>query len=311
MPNAQKKKAVVTGAGGFVGRYLVAHLNSLNYEVWGTMLSAHSSPDCYPVLLDLRSADEIKKSIADIQPDEIYHLAAISRPATGQIKDYYDINVLGTINVLGAVKELALATRILVVTSGYVYGSYTFPVKEDTYLRPVNHYGISKASADMVAFKYALDGLHVVRARPFNHSGPGQSHDFLLPSLVQQLVAVETSQQEAIKVGNLESIRDFCDVRDVVKGYVDLLRYGHSGDVYNVASGVGRSGREILELLLAQTRNSINVEVEALRFRPDDIPYLVGNTIKLHSTVQWQPTYSLEQTLQEMIAFSRSTTDKP
>ncbi len=273
------------------------------------MLSTQSSPNCHPVLLDLRSADEIKKSVADIQPEEIYHLAALSRPATGQIRDYYDVNVLGTLHLLESVKELSLASRILVVTSGYVYGRHTQPVNEASLLQPVNHYGISKASADMLAFKYALDGLHIVRARPFNHSGIGQSRDFLLPSLIQQLIAVELKQQEAVKVGNVDSVRDFCDVRDVVKSYVDLLRHGNSGEVYNVASGVGRSVREIVELLMAYAQRPINLQVEPTRFRSDDIPYLVGDNTKLRQVVQWHP-YSLEETLYDMVTFTRNTVGK-
>jgi GDP-4-dehydro-6-deoxy-D-mannose reductase len=297
-------KAFITGASGFVGPYLARHLSQLGYDVWGSSLSPNHSEDYQSIVLDVQDAEAVKKILVDITPDEIYHLASLSRPALGLMREYYDVNLYGTLNVLEAAKTVRAKT--LVVSTAYVYGRHNTMISETTPLGPVNHYGASKAAADLAAIPYALDGLHVVRARPFNHSGPGQSPDFVLPSLVKQIAQIEAGLTEPVlKVGNLDSVRDFTDVRDVANAYPRLLHEGRSGEVYNLASGKGVSIRDLVNAVTNLSPKDIRVEQQAMRSRPQDIPYLVGDASRTCSLINWTTNYSLEQTLRDMLEVER------
>jgi GDP-4-dehydro-6-deoxy-D-mannose reductase len=298
-------KALITGASGFVGPYLAKHLKRLGYEVWGSSLGRGQSDEFQSVVLDIQHAEAVKDVMTNLAPDEIYHLASLSRPALSLIREYYDVNLYGTLNVLEAAKIINAKT--LIVSTAYVYGRHNSIISEIMPLEPVNHYGASKAAADLASISYALDGLHVVRVRPFNHSGPGQSPDFVLPSIIKQVAQIETGQSEAVlRLGNLDSVRDFTDVRDIVKAYPKLLQQGESGCVYNLASGRGTSIRELVSMVTELSRQVIEVEQQASRSRPQDIPYLVGDTTLAHKVVGWATTYSLEQTLQDMLQYERT-----
>jgi GDP-4-dehydro-6-deoxy-D-mannose reductase len=298
-------KALITGASGFVGSYLARHLQTLGYEVWGTSLTETPAKDYQNVILDVRDTEQVKTLITKLAPDDIYHLASISRPALGLVRDYYDVNLYGTLNILEAAKEVS--AKILVVSTAYVYGRYDHPISETSPLGPVNHYGASKAAADLASISYALEGLQVVRVRPFNHSGPGQSPDFVLPSLVSQVAQIEAGLTEPVlKIGNLNSVRDFSDVRDIVKAYPRLLHEGSSGTVYNLASGIGVSVQELLTEVMRLSQQPIRIEQQPSRSRAQDIPYLVGDTTKAQKLIGWQTVYTLQQTLQDMLSFERS-----
>lgn len=297
-------KALVTGVSGFVGPYLVRHLASLGYEVFGSTLGGAVEGVDHAVTLDIRQPDEVKSTVASIRPDEIYHLAGISHPALSVISEFYDVNLHGTINVLEAGSQAG--AKILVVSSAYVYGRHDSLINERTPLAPVNHYGASKAAGDLAAIGYALNGAHVVRVRPFNHSGPGQSPDFLLPTLVHQLVRIEAGMEPpVIKLGNMDSVRDFSDVRDIVQAYPLLLTQGENGAVYNLASGLGTSVRELVETVTRLSRVPVRVEVEQTRVRATDIPRLVGDATAATRLGAWQPRYDLAQTVGEMLEFER------
>jgi GDP-4-dehydro-6-deoxy-D-mannose reductase len=297
-------KAFITGASGFVGPYLARYLKTLGYEVWGSSLSQGHSDDYESVALDIQEAEAVKEVITRIVPDEIYHLASLSRPALGVVRDYYDVNLYGTLNVLEAAK--IVNAKALVVSTAYVYGRHDTIISETTPLEPVNHYGASKAAADLASIAYALEGLHVVRVRPFNHSGPNQSPDFVLPSLVGQVAKIEAGLSgPVLNVGNLDSVRDFCDVRDIVKAYPLLLQKGHAGSVYNLASGKGVSIRELIIEVTRLSSKAIRVEQQASRSRPQDIPYLVGDARLSQELIGWKTTYTLTQTLQDMLEAER------
>jgi GDP-4-dehydro-6-deoxy-D-mannose reductase len=299
-------RALVTGIGGFVGPYLANHLQSLGYDVTGTSFpnGSNRSLGCPAVPLDIRKPQAVKKVVGDLRPDTIYHLAGITRPGLDQVPSFYEVNLMGTLHVLEAAREVG--AEVLVVSSAYVYGKHNEPLSEEALLMPVNHYGSSKAAADLAAIGYALDGLPVVRARPFNHSGPGQSPDFLLPTLVHQLVRIEAGHEPPVlELGNLDSVRDFSDVRDVVRAYGLLMQSGESGEAYNVASGIGMSVRHLVELLVELAGVSVEIIVEPTRVRPSDIAYLVGDASKLCQSVGWQPAYDLEQTLTDMLEYER------
>ncbi|NOY62545.1 MAG: NAD-dependent epimerase/dehydratase family protein [Gammaproteobacteria bacterium] len=297
-------RALITGAGGFVGPYLARFLGSRGYEVHGSTKSGEPSPDYRSVALDVSRAQDVADVVADIAPQEIYHLAGISRPFLGRTASFYDVNLNGTIHILDAARTVG--AKMLAVGSAYVYGRYERPVNEQDLLQPINHYGVSKAAADMAVLGYALDGLHVIRARPFNHSGPGQSPDFVLPTLVRQLVRIEAGLEPPfLKLGNVDSVRDFCDVRDMVRGYWMLMDQGISGTPYNLCSGRGVSIRELFEQIRALVDVEVEIEIEAARVRSTDTPYMVGDNRRLYAATQWTLEYSLEQTLRDMVAFER------
>ncbi len=309
MTNAEKSRgvpggALITGGGGFVGGYLKAHLEALGEGVW-TGVFRDDPPGDQRVKLDVRDGAAVRAVFRELQPREVYHLAGVTRPALGQLADFYNVNLQGTLNVLEAAAEVGAA--VLVVSSAYVYGAQTGALAETAPLNPVNHYGASKLAAEFASFPYALSGRRVVRVRPFNHVGPGQSPDFLLPTLVQQLARIEAGQLgPTLELGNLSSVRDFTDVRDVVRAYPKLLREGENGEVYNLASGRGVSVKELVELVLARAQREVELISEPARTRQTDIPELVGNADKARAAVGWRPTILLEATLDEMLAFERA-----
>jgi GDP-4-dehydro-6-deoxy-D-mannose reductase len=305
MPERAPVRALITGAGGFVGPYLARYLAELGAEVWGGGLSGDAAEDYRAVTLDVTDSAQVARVMRDVQPGEVYHLAGITRPASGDTAAFYAVNLHGTLNVLDAAQETGAAA--LVVGSAYVYGAQAGPLNEHAELKPVNHYGASKAAADLAALPYALAGNRVVRVRPFNHVGPGQSPDFLLPTLVQQLAKIEARRLEPVlKLGNLGSVRDFTDVRDIVRAYPKLLRAGENGAVYNLASGRGVSVRELADIVLARAQREVKLETEQARIRATDIPDLVGDAAKAREAVGWTPEIPLETTLDEMLAFERA-----
>lgn len=297
--------ALITGASGFVGPYLARHLASLGYEVWGGSISGDTAADYRAVALDVRDAPQVEEVIKELAPDEIYHLAGITRPALGIVDQFYEVNLRGTLHVLNAAK--LVGARVLVVSSAYVYGAHDESLAETAMLRPVNPYGVSKAAADLAAIPYALEGLRVVRVRPFNHTGPGQSPDFVLPTLVSQLARIERGDATPVlKLGNLDTVRDFTDVRDVVQAYPRLLREGESGEVYNLASGQGVSVRDLADRVMALSRVPIRLEVAPDRVRKTDIPLLVGDASRLHQATGWEARTTLDETLKDMLEFERA-----
>lgn len=301
-----RTRALITGGSGFVGAYLQRELERLGTEVFSTSLSpSQSQVGTGTVSLDVRNAEDVSRTVRELAPDEIYHLAGVTRPGSGQVSDFFGVNLNGTLNILEAAS--AVGASVLVVSSAYVYGAHTGALTEMTPLVPVNHYGSSKAAADLAAIPYALSGQQVVRVRPFNHIGPGQSPDFLLPTLVQQLGQIEAGRREPIiKLGNLGSVRDFTDVRDIVRAYPPLLRQGRSGDVYNLASGRGVSVGELAERVMGQARVPVTLETEEARIRATDIAELVGDASKASAAIGWEPEIPLETTLGDMLAFERS-----
>lgn len=283
--------AAITGAAGFAGGYLSRVLSDLGYVV-------------ATIDADVRDEAAVAADVARIAPHELYHLAGITRPASGDVDAFYRVNVDGARNVLDAVASYAPQCRVLIVGSGYAYGRYDRAVREDDLLLPLNHYGVSKASADMLGYIYAERGLHVVRVRPFNHSGPGQHPDFVLPTLVQQVAAMSglPASEHRLKIGNLDTYRDFSDVRDVVRAYHAAIQHADPGDIFNVGSGTATRIGDLLDLVTQTAGLQPDIEVLADRFRSDDLPMLVADTTHAHTVLGWQTTISLEQTINDMLA---------
>lgn len=297
-------RALVTGGTGFAGRYLVEHLAGLGLTVHATAHESHTSaPGAQVHPLDLRDGDAVARLVQEIEPDRIFHLAGVTRPASGDVRGFYDVNLGGACNVLEAVRIHAPEARTLVVGSGYAYAPSAGPIDETWPLAPENHYGASKAAAELVARAYAQGGLHVVLARPFNHSGPGQPPDFILPTIVEQVAAGRRAGQRVVtlRLGNLEPVRDISDVRDVVAGYVTALEHGCSGEAYNLGSGHGHSIRELVDLVASAAGVEVVVESDVDRVRSADVSRLVAQIDRMLA-LGWIGHRSIESTVRDMLA---------
>jgi GDP-4-dehydro-6-deoxy-D-mannose reductase len=291
-------RVLVTGASGFVGHWLTAHLQSRGDEVTG--LDAE---------VDLRKAGELTDAVTAAEPDGICHLAAQSSvPASwSDPVTTYEVNTIGTSNLLSAALACSRRPRVVIVSSSEVYGRVRLsdlPLREDQPLAPVTPYAASKAAAEMVALQAGLgSGLDVVRARPFNHTGPGQRTDFVVPALAQQVAQAVRSGARSLRTGNLDVRRDLTDVRDVVRAYRDLLVDGTPGEVYNVCRGESVSIRDVAARLLALAGVDIPIEIDPERVRPVDLPELRGDGSRLEKATGWMPEIPLDQTLTDVLDY--------
>jgi GDP-4-dehydro-6-deoxy-D-mannose reductase len=261
---------------------------------------------------DLRDSHGVKDLVTTFAPQAIFHLAAQSFVPTS-FADPWDTlqnNIQAQLNVLEAVRQSGSPTRVLVIGSNEEYGSPRpdeLPISEENPLRPTSPYAVSKVAQDFLGLQYFLaHGIEVVRVRPFNHTGPGQSPRFVVPAFASQIALIEAGQQEpVVRVGNLEVWRDFTDVRDIVRAYRLAIEKGEAGEVYNLASGRRQSVRELLENLLSFSDLDIRVEVDPGRYRPVDTPVAYGSAEKFHRRTGWEPEISFIQTLRDVLAYWR------
>ncbi len=333
------EKVLVTGANGFVGCWLVADLLRDGCEVLGVgrvpdpasppaQLGAFALADvdrdgtatytgeggawrCRD--LDLAGDGAAAASLETFRPDAVYHLAAQSSAALSFEDPHltFDVNVTGSLRLLEALRALPATDRprLLAVGSSEEYGPAEAgtPLDESTPLNPISPYGVTKVTQTLLCRQYARSfDLPVVMARPFAHTGPGQSTVFAYPSFARQIVAIERGEQEPVlRVGDLSPLRDYLHVRDVVGAYRLLRDKGEPGEIYNIASGVGVSMQKGLDILLAASESEIRVEPDPARFRPSNVPYMVGDCDKLTSATGWQPSSALEATLHELLQWAR------
>lgn len=305
---------LITGATGFVGSYLLDALRqsdkyaTAQIVTWGYNPRAHSTD---PASVDIRNPAEVESAIEALRPDFVVHLAAQSHVPTSFYNPRltWDINVMGTLNLLEAVKAHAPDAGVLYISSSEVYGS-SFKqgecLTESVMLQPQNPYAASKAAADIMAGEYAAHGMRIIRMRPFNHIGPGQGEQFVASAFASQIARIEAGlQPPTLKVGNLEARRDFLDVRDVVRAYVMALEHLATipcGQVFNICSGSPRPISALLDILLQHSSHSIAFEQDPERLRPSDVPMAAGNSAAIRQHLQWAPTIPLEQTLGELLA---------
>ena len=314
-------RALVTGVSGFVGGHLVEHLVAEGDLVVGLSASGRWPADLVHLERTVRieafnlveqSETELAELVRRKQPEVIYHLAAQSNPQ-GSMDDprgTWTLNLVGSLNLLEAVKSSGQKPRVILVGSGVCYGNpptQFIPVNEDCPLRPNNPYAASKAAVDLLGIQhYLAHGTDVVMVRPFNHAGPRQSSRYVLASLALHVAEVERGHREHLEIGNLDVIRDFIDVRDVVRAYRCLASKGQAGEIYNLGSGQGTKIADALEYLRSQATTVIPVRVDSARIRPVDQPLLVADASKLRAAVGWEPRYTIEQTLADTLEFSRT-----
>lgn len=316
-------RALITGISGFVGSHLAEHLlTNSDWEVAGTIYGPdqnirHLSDrlEVYPA--ELSRLPVVEFVLERAHPDVIFHLAA--QPLTGHsFRDPWGTlatNISMQVSLLQAMVNIELDCRILIVGSSEEYGlvrEEDLPVDEETPLRPMNPYAVSKIAQDMLGLQYHLShGLDTIRLRPFNHIGPRQSLGFVAPDFARQIALIEAGLQEPVMlVGNLEAERDFTDVRDVVRAYTLLATRGETGQVYNVGSGLAHPIREVLETLLSLTDVRITVETDPGRIRPSDVPCVVCDYRCLYEATGWQPAFPFEQSLRDILDYWRGQVSK-
>ncbi|MBL8133722.1 MAG: GDP-mannose 4,6-dehydratase [Anaerolineae bacterium] len=303
-------RILITGVGGFVGGHLVEILRSHhpNADLHGVYIAPIDDPLVAAHVLDLRDETEVRRLIGEIRPDQIYHLAgqANVRQSLDSPWDTLEHNLRPQLNLTLAALDAGISPRILVVSSGEVYdagAAAETPFSETTALFPSNPYGVSKIAQEMLAIQYFRShGIPFLRARPFNHFGPGQRTGFVVPDFATQIARIEAGLQPPVmRVGNLSAERDFLDVRDVVRAYVLIMAHGEPGQVYNVASGKVTTIQAILDTLMALSTVRISQEVDPARFRPNSQPRTWGDAGSLQRLTGWQPEIDLRQTLKDVL----------
>jgi GDP-4-dehydro-6-deoxy-D-mannose reductase len=315
-------RALVTGVSGFVGGHLAEHLIAAGDLVVGLSSSgrwpkhlSHLGQHVRLERCDLADVDEAELAgqIARKQPDVIFHLAAQANPQASidDPRGTWALNLSATLNLLEAVKASGRKPRLLLISSGVCYGNPApehLPVSERCPLRPNNPYAASKAAVDLLGIQHFLShGTDTVMVRPFNHAGPRQSPTYVLSALARQVAEVEAGQKPRVEVGNLDVIRDFTDVRDVVRGYHLLAQKGSPGEIYNLGTGRGTKISDALATLAAHAGRPVEVYVDPARVRPVDQPLLVADPSKLRAATGWKPSFSIEQTLTDMLNYWRDT----
>lgn len=315
------KKILITGASGFVGGWLAEHLLSQgNSEIYGTYLT-EDSKDSSPVKdkitfiqANLSQTTEIESIIADVRPDEVYHLAALASVGSSFIDPIatFHNNIDVEIFLLESLRSNKLTdTRVLIVGSAEVYGnvkSTDLPIDEEVSLRPASPYAVTKIAQDFLGYQYHLSyKMPLIRVRPFNHIGPRQSTGFVVADFAKQIAEIENGKQDpVIMVGNLEAKRDFTDVRDMVRAYSLILEKGIAGDVYNIGSGKSIKIADVLDMLIGMSDVKIEKETDPTKLRPSDVPEIVCNNTKIRNITSWEPTISLDTTLKDTLEYWRN-----
>jgi GDP-4-dehydro-6-deoxy-D-mannose reductase len=299
-------RTLITGATGFVGRHLAEALLKVGHEVVGLARrpTDHAAP-IHPV--DLRDRDATTRAIADIDPDWIFHLAGFANPGQS-FRDpdaAWDGNLAITRSLYAAIQSSGCRPRILYVSTGLVYGDAGPGERvctEETPLRPASPYAASKAAADLLSYQQSRSGLDVIRVRPFNQIGPGQSADYAVANFARQIAAIECGELPPIVVtGDLSGQRDLTDIRDMVQAYIRLMEAGEAGEVYNAGSGRTYVIRDVLQWMIGKARVPVSVDERIDPARARDTAVSRADTRKIREATGWQPAYSLEQSLEAVL----------
>jgi GDP-4-dehydro-6-deoxy-D-mannose reductase len=296
-------RSYVTGGLGFVGTWLVRHLAEAGDEVVVP-----------PPEVDITDFALVSDDMAAAAPEVVYHLAARADVGASweDPGETLRVNAIGSLGVLEAARRCAEPPLVLLVSSAEVYGGGMgdgAPLPEETALRPVTPYAASKAAAELIGLQSFLgSGLRVVRARPFNHVGPGQSDAFVISALARRIVRAEREEASSVPVGNLSAARDFTDVRDVVRAYRVLAEVGVPGEVYNVCSGVSTTIADIARRLSALAACQVELREDPALYRPADVPVVRGDPSKLQAISAWKPEVPLDSTLGDVLEWWRGVT---
>jgi len=312
-------KALVTGANGFAGSHLVRLLLGRGWEILGITddirLNPHLSgaSDSFTLEeLDICDRRRLTSLLEAFKPERVFHLAAVTLKdfSRNAVEELYRVNVLGTQNLLFSLLEAKLEPVVLVTGSSASYGTMhsadAAPLTEESVLSPETVYGASKLAQETFAASLGTGtGLDVVRTRAFNHTGPGEGPKMACSSFAKQIAECEAGRGDFITVGNLDSFRDYCDVRDVVRAYLLVATKSRAGDVFNVCSGRAVCMRRIVELLVSMSKMKIRVLEDSTKFRASDVSYQRGDYSKIRQQLGWEPEIPLEKSLSDLLDYWR------
>ncbi len=313
-------RVLITGITGFAGSHLADYLiDKEGITVYGIKRWRSRTENIEHLIgkiefyeCDLRDASSTRDLIETIKPDMIFHLAAQSFVPTSWSApaESLETNIMGELNLFEAVRRTGIDPLLQIAGSSEEYGAVQedeIPIKETTPLRPLSPYAVSKVGQDMLAYQYFKSyGMKIVRTRGFNHTGPRRPSVFVCSDFAKQVVDIEKGiKKPVIEVGNLEAIRDFTDVRDMVRGYWFALNKGIPGEVYNISSGVGRKIEDMLSTLISFAGVKVEIKVNEKKLRPSDVPCLIGDSTKFRTATGWEPEIPFEKTLEDLLGFWR------
>lgn len=313
-------RVLITGITGFVGSHLAEMALAQGHDVVGSVRwrsktehIEHIRDRLTLVESDLRDVLSVRTVLAQAHPDAIIHLAAQSFVAASWSTpvETFTTNVVSQMNLFEAMRQLGSTARFLVIGSSEEYGLVypdELPIRETNPLRPLSPYAVSKVAQDMMGWQYFKSyGMHIVRARAFNHTGPRRGDAFATSNFAKQVAEIEAGLREAVvHVGDLKPTRDFSDVRDIIRGYWLLLERGAPGEVYNLCSGLDRSIEWVVNFLIGlSTVPRVEIRQEPARLRPSDVPVLRGSAEKAEKAVGWRPAIPLEKTLTDLLEYWR------
>ncbi len=315
------QRVLITGITGFAGSHLAEHLlaDRPEVEVFGTCRwrsrreNIEGIEDKVRLLeCDLSDMTAVRNALSASRPDAIFHLAAQSFVPSSWVSPLQTLtdNIAGQTNIFEAVRSLGLDPAIQIACSSEEYGlvlPHEVPIRETNPLRPLSPYAVSKVTQDFLAYQYFMSyGIRAVRTRGFNHTGPRRGEVFVTSNFAKQVAAIEAGKASpVIRVGNLEAVRDFTDVRDMVRGYVLAAEKGRPGEVYNLASGRAISIRAMLDKLIAMAKVEVRVETDPERLRPSDVEVLIGDASKFHADTGWEAKIPFDQTLEDLLNYWR------
>jgi len=319
-------RALITGITGFAGSHLAEYLLAEHPDVevsgilrWRSRMDniAHIEGKVRLLECDLRDATSVYRMLEQSRPDVVFHLAAQSFVPTSWSApaETLSTNILGQTNLFEALRELALDPVVQIACSSEEYGLVLpdeVPIKESNPLRPLSPYAVSKVGQDYLAYQYFQSyGIKAIRTRGFNHTGPRRGEVFVTSNFARQVARIEAGLHEpVIRVGNLDSVRDFTDVRDMVRAYWLAATKGRPGEVYNIASGTGITIRAMLDKLLALSKIAVKVEVDPARLRPSDVVTLIGDCSKFRADTGWEPRIPFDRTLADLLDYWRERVRK-
>ncbi len=302
-------KAFITGISGFAGKYLAEYLAEKGLEVYGIDRTGAKIEGADVEVCDILDQKKLARTIAAVKPDYVFHLAAQSSVPKSfeQPEETMRINVEGTRNLLEAILSAKISPTILVISSLQIYGKPDkVPITEAAELRPKSPYAKSKVEQERLCKEYGKKGLKLIISRSFNHTGPGQTPDFVWASFGKQIAEIEKGEKGELKVGNLEVERDFSDVRDIVKAYYLAVKKGKVGETYNICSGKAYNLRKMLDVLISNSKAKLKLSTDPKLVR-EDVPVLYGDNTKFCKATGWKPEIPFEKTLKDILEYWRKS----
>ena len=310
--NGRSPTVLVTGASGFAGSHLLEHLAG-RYDLTGWTRS--DPPPSVAGLarwtrVDMLDRERVRQKILALRPTAVYHCAGAAHVAHSWRDTALPLagNVLTTHYLLDALRRAGSSCRVIIPGSATVYAASTSPLQEDSALSAASPYAVSKLAQEQLGRRaLAEDGVDVILLRAFNHTGPRQNSAFAVAGMARQIAQIERGGVDpVIRVGNLDTHRDLTDVRDTVRAYALLMERGVSGTIYNVASGVARSMRAVLDALVARSRVPVEIALDLARLRPNDLPVLIGDSTRLRRATDWAPLISFDRMLDDLLEYWRT-----